>query len=96
MLFILICMILYTGWYTQNDKKGDVHSGIIRFHVVANSNSPEDQQLKLKVRDGVLEAVNQKLIKETMEKYDSVEAAPQSQEETGNKGKKSPRKKPWP
>ncbi|MHC1723231.1 MAG: stage II sporulation protein R [Aminipila sp.] len=76
MLFILICMILYTGWYTQSAKKNDVHSGIIRFHVLANSNSPADQELKLKVRDGVLEAVNNNLIKETMDKYDSVEDAP--------------------
>ncbi len=74
MLFILICMILYTGWYTQSLKEQDYHSGIIRFHVVANSNSSEDQSLKLKVRDGVLEAVNENLIKETMDKYDTVEA----------------------
>ncbi|QHI72111.1 stage II sporulation protein R [Aminipila terrae] len=78
MLFILICMILYTGWYTQNSKKENDHSGIIRFHVVANSNSEDDQQLKLKVRDGVLEAVNKNLIRETMEKYDSVENTPQN------------------
>ncbi|QIB68128.1 stage II sporulation protein R [Aminipila butyrica] len=73
MLFILICMIAYTGWYTQNAEKQKVHTGIIRFHVLANSNSPADQQLKLKVRDGVLEAVNQELVRETMEKYDSLE-----------------------
>ncbi len=76
MLFILICMILYTGWYAQSANKDDHHSGIIRFHVLANSNSPADQELKLKVRDGVLEAVNNNLIKETMEKYDSVEDVP--------------------
>lgn len=73
MLFILICMILYTGWYAQNCNKGNCHPGIIRFHVVANSNSSEDQDLKLKVRDGVLESVNENLIKETMNKYDSVD-----------------------
>lgn len=77
MLFILICMILYTGWYAQNSNKGNYSDGIIRFHVVANSNSAQDQRLKLKVRDGVLEAVNNKLIEETMEKYDSIESVPQ-------------------
>lgn len=77
MLFILICMILYTGWYTQSARKNDDHSGIIRFHVLANSNSPADQELKLKVRDGVLEAVNNNLIKETMDKYESVEKVPE-------------------
>ncbi|WP_312094197.1 stage II sporulation protein R [Aminipila sp.] len=81
MLFILICLILYTGWYTQSAKKQDYHSGIIRFHVLANSNSQEDQELKLKVRDGVLEAVNKNLIRETMEKYESVETEPPAKEE---------------
>ncbi len=46
------------------------HPGIIRMHVIANSNSPEDQRLKLKVRDEVLEYVgentgNNKTIDET-------------------------------
>ncbi len=77
MLFILICMLLYTGFYIQKNNTANTAPGIIRFHVLANSNSPQDQELKLKVRDGVLEAVNQKLIKETMQKYDSVE--PQEQ-----------------
>lgn len=71
MLFVLICMVVYTGWYMQNDEKEDYNSGIIRFHVLANSDSPADQDLKLKVRDGVLEEVNKKLVKETMQKYDS-------------------------
>lgn len=34
---------------------------IIRFHVIANSNSDEDQELKLKVRDRVIEYVSDKL-----------------------------------
>ena len=41
---------IYTGW--------NEHPGIIRMHVIANSNSPEDQRLKLKVRDEVLEYVS--------------------------------------
>lgn len=71
MLFILICMIVYTGWYTSTKEQDDSYTGIIRFHVIANSDTQEDQDLKLKVRDGVLEAVNQELVKETMEQYDA-------------------------
>ena len=41
----------YTGW--------NEHQGIIRMHVIANSNSREDQRLKLKVRDEVLEYVGE-------------------------------------
>ncbi len=42
------------------------HPGILRFHVVANSNSDEDQKLKLKVRDYVLERVQKALADEIM------------------------------
>lgn len=35
----------------------NIASNIIRLHVIANSDSKEDQQLKLKVRDGILGAV---------------------------------------
>ena len=38
--------------------KGEVglYDRMIRLHVIANSDSPEDQELKLAVRDAVLEA----------------------------------------
>jgi stage II sporulation protein R len=39
----------------------DIVNEIIRFHVIANSNSDEDQSLKLKVRDKVVEFVSSNL-----------------------------------
>ena len=39
----------------------DIVNEIIRFHVIANSNSEEDQSLKLKVRDKVVEFVSNNL-----------------------------------
>ncbi|WP_066895855.1 stage II sporulation protein R [Clostridium nigeriense] len=39
----------------------DIVNEIIRFHVIANSNSEEDQNLKLKVRDRVIEFVSNNL-----------------------------------
>lgn len=39
----------------------DIVNEIIRFHVLANSNSEEDQNLKLKVRDKVVEFVSYNL-----------------------------------
>ncbi|MDZ5034865.1 stage II sporulation protein R, partial [Clostridium perfringens] len=36
----------------------DIVNEIIRFHVIANSDSEEDQNLKLKVRDKVIEYVS--------------------------------------
>lgn len=35
----------------------DIYDGLIRLHVIANSDSEEDQQLKLTVRDRILERV---------------------------------------
>ena len=37
------------------------HEGIIRFHVIANSDSEEDQELKLKVRNNVLAKIKNQL-----------------------------------
>ena len=39
----------------------DYKDKLIRFHVIANSDTEEDQSLKLKVRDKVVEALSEKL-----------------------------------
>lgn len=39
----------------------DIQDNLIRFHVIANSDTDEDQNLKLKVRDKVVEALSEKL-----------------------------------
>jgi stage II sporulation protein R len=39
----------------------DIKDKLIRFHVIANSDSKEDQNLKLKVRDKVVEVLSEKL-----------------------------------
>lgn len=57
--FLLIC---FTGMYYQ-DEADLGKEDFLRFHVVANSNSAEDQALKLKVRDAVLEEVSPALAK---------------------------------
>lgn len=44
---------LEAGEIRQTSEK-NFYPGIIRFHVIANSNSEEDQKLKLKVRDYVM------------------------------------------
>ncbi|TYP49235.1 stage II sporulation protein R [Thermosediminibacter litoriperuensis] len=41
----------------------DISSKIIRLHVVANGDSPEDQELKLRVRDAVIKALEKDLAK---------------------------------
>jgi stage II sporulation protein R len=46
---------------TENTSQESISSKLIRFHVIANSDSVEDQALKLKVRDAILEYIYPKL-----------------------------------
>lgn len=63
-LFLLITFFLFgflTNIYINTDRElSDVADKIIRLHVVANSDSPEDQQLKLQVRDKVISSMNKR------------------------------------
>lgn len=54
----ICCVIAAFCWclYLVSQKQTIVE-GLIRFHVVANSDSAEDQAVKLKVRDAVLESI---------------------------------------
>lgn len=51
-LVILMGLLLF---YTYIGDSGNTHEGIIRLHVIANSDTAGDQALKLKVRDAVIE-----------------------------------------
>ncbi|MDO5479714.1 MAG: stage II sporulation protein R [Clostridia bacterium] len=57
-LFVLgiasfMAIILIFSFYASREK-AKIASSVLRFHVVAESDSDEDQRLKLKVRDAVL------------------------------------------
>ena len=59
LVFIICVLSIFTvGSYLfkakSNNIQNDMASRIIRFHVVANSDSKSDQALKLKVRDEIL------------------------------------------
>ena len=66
LFFILLCIFVYSSWmiYSSQDKLSN--EDFIRFHVIANSDTDEDQQLKLKVRDGILAKINNELVQEAM------------------------------
>ena len=57
MLIALVAAMLF-GTLAASAQAG-LSDNIIRLHVLADSDSSEDQELKLKVRDGVLEEVSQ-------------------------------------
>ena len=76
---ILICLTISTvcwGILLVRDRQ-TLGSSLIRFHVVANSDSPEDQSVKLAVRDAVLAD-----IQSDMQNITSKEAAVQYLEES--------------
>lgn len=54
-LTILMGFLLFYTYIDDNAGiNGNDHEGIIRLHVIANSDSADDQKLKLKVRDAVI------------------------------------------
>lgn len=55
-MLLALCITLCVGVWAQGQQH-ELASRLIRLHVVASSDSPEDQEFKLKVRDRVLEAV---------------------------------------
>ncbi len=61
----LIVSVLFTAVVSLKTYADNIQSGIaekiVRLHIVANSNSDYDQSLKLKVRDGVLDFMREKM-----------------------------------
>ena len=70
LFLLLLCVFVYTSWVIYNSQSKLSNDDFIRFHVIANSDSTEDQELKLKVRDGVLAKINNELVEETMASHD--------------------------
>ncbi len=54
LIALIICGVLNINAFSQ--KCDNIREKMLRMHVIANSDSYEDQQLKLKVRDAVLSA----------------------------------------
>lgn len=56
-IFVL-CIVLLSGLLLVKNEKGsaeDINDKLIRFHVVANSDSEGDQNVKLQIRDEILQ-----------------------------------------
>ncbi|MBE3592113.1 MAG: stage II sporulation protein R [Thermoanaerobacter sp.] len=54
MVLAIIIAANFYGAKASNLQREDLSRKLIRFHVIANSDSEEDQELKLKVRDAIL------------------------------------------
>jgi stage II sporulation protein R len=62
LILFFMCTSILVGCVGKVDNNAgdvynydDVKDALIRFHVIANSDTEEDQNLKLKVRDGIIE-----------------------------------------
>lgn len=83
---ILVIVMAVVLFYTYEDTPQNQYSGIIRLHVIANSDSEEDQELKLKVRDEIIKKT--KSLQESQSIEDSREYLQthlKDMEETANK-----------
>ena len=57
-ILILVIVALAIGvFFHRADAAGNIEEKVLRFHVIANSDSEEDQALKLKVKDILVEAM---------------------------------------
>lgn len=59
---LLILLILYTfvsAFYYSNAVCSDISDSVFRLHVIANSDSPADQNLKYIVRDSIIDYMNE-------------------------------------
>ena len=74
-LFILISAISYVDAISNN-----IADSVFRLHVIANSDSKEDQELKLKVRDELLSYMNI-ISKDSTSKQEAMQIANEHKEE---------------
>lgn len=68
-LFLLVAVSLtgISAVYAENITS-DLSDNLLRLHVIANSNSQKDQEIKLKVRDEILKAAKESPDKKELEK----------------------------
>lgn len=59
-MLLALCLSLLAGTWAQT-KQEDISSSLIRLHVIAVSDEEEEQALKLRVRDEVLNCISPKL-----------------------------------
>ena len=74
-LIAFLCLtsaLLFIGLMPIHGE-AQIYDSVIRLHVLANSDTPEDQALKLEVRDAILE-ITAPLVKDCDDQYEAKEA----------------------
>ncbi len=70
----VLIIALFAAGMTYRSNEVLSNEDFIRFHVIANSDSEADQELKLKVRDRLVEFINDGLVRRAVEKSDGSES----------------------
>ena len=71
LLFLLLLFTLISAFSYVNAVSTDISNSVFRLHVIANSNTDEDQLLKYKVRDNLLKYMND-ICKDTKSKKEAI------------------------
>ena len=80
LIFLLFIYIIFCAQSYSNAVSSKLSNSVFRLHVLANSDSEEDQQLKLKVRDALLSYMNT-LSSNCNTKEEAIQIATQHQNE---------------
>ena len=71
LLFLLFLYVSISAFSYVNAVSRDIEQSVFRLHVIANSDSKEDQDLKYKVRDSLIQYMND-LCKDITNKEDAI------------------------
>lgn len=74
LLFLLTIYILFSAYSYATSVSSGISDSVFRLHVIANSDSEEDQNLKYKVRDSLLDYMNS-LCASTTSKQEAIDIA---------------------
>lgn len=80
LLFLLFLYVYISAISYVNAVSNDIEESVFRLHVIANSDSEEDQNLKYKVRDNLIQYMNT-ICKDIKKKEEAIELAKLHQEE---------------
>lgn len=86
LILLLLYIFLSANSYAIN-MSNEIASSLLRLHVIANSNSQEDQNLKLKVRDALLDYMSKNLFN-VSSKEDAIALISQNRDELTKIAKK--------
>jgi stage II sporulation protein R len=66
---ILMLLVFLCSYSYSNTTNRDLANNLVRLHVIANSNDPIDQKIKLKIRDNILDYMRDKSVGVTSAAY---------------------------